>query len=275
MTHALNRLRARLTYANVTATLALFIALGGTSYAAASLARNSVGSAQIRTNAVGSSEIRSRAVGSSEIRDRTIALRDIAPNTRSSLRGASGPAGPAGPTGPPARRARRSAPPSTPAAVAVAGTARGVSHAGRLERVHRRVHARRQRLHVLGDARCRAERRDRRAAARRADHRRLRRRRQRAGEDLRRRRRTRCRAVPPARLLLIWRVVCQPWQPGLARWRAVGWVWSAGWVAVRLLCATRVRLICADPGGRRTMVRRGEPLSKIGRGRPRVGAGCS
>jgi hypothetical protein len=100
MTHALNRLRARLTYANVTATLALFIALGGTSYAAASLARNSVGSAQIRANAVASSEIRSRAVGSSEIRDRAIALRDIAPSARTSLRGATGPAGPAGSTGP-------------------------------------------------------------------------------------------------------------------------------------------------------------------------------
>jgi hypothetical protein len=28
-----------------------------------------------------------------------------------------------------------------------------------------------------------------------------------------------------------------------------------------LLCATRVSLIFADPGGRRTMVRRGVPLS--------------
>jgi hypothetical protein len=99
----LTRLRARLTYANVTATLALFVALGGTSYAAATLAKNSVGSAQIRANAVGSSEIRSNAVSSSELRDRSIALRDLATSTRASLRGAAGapgPAGPAGPTGP-------------------------------------------------------------------------------------------------------------------------------------------------------------------------------
>jgi hypothetical protein len=96
----LTRLRARLTYANVTATLALFSALGGTSYAAATLSKNSVGSAQIRANAVGASEIRSRAVSSSEIRDRSISLRDLALSTRTSLRGGTGPAGPAGPTGP-------------------------------------------------------------------------------------------------------------------------------------------------------------------------------
>lgn len=99
MTQPLARLRARLTYANVTATLALFIALGGTSYAAIQLPRNSVGSTQIRSNAVGPSEIRRRAVGSSEIRDRTIRLNDISSTARTSLRGAQGPAGPAGPSG--------------------------------------------------------------------------------------------------------------------------------------------------------------------------------
>lgn len=100
MTRSLARLRARLSYANVTATLALFIALGGTSYAAATLGRNTVGSTQIRSNAVGSSEIRSGAVGTSELRDRSIALRDLAVDTRASLRGAAGPAGPAGAAGP-------------------------------------------------------------------------------------------------------------------------------------------------------------------------------
>src|SRR4051812_40965395 len=99
MTHLLARLRARLSYANITATLALFIALGGTSYAALTLPRNSVGSAQIRKNAVGSSEIRSRAVGSSELRDRSINLNDLSSSVRTSLRGPQGPAGPAGPSG--------------------------------------------------------------------------------------------------------------------------------------------------------------------------------
>ena len=62
MTNRIARLRGRLTYANVTATLALFIALGGTSYAAITLPRNSVGAKQIRAGAIGSSEIRNRAI---------------------------------------------------------------------------------------------------------------------------------------------------------------------------------------------------------------------
>jgi hypothetical protein len=42
----------RPTYANVVATLALFVALGGASYAAVTLPRNSVGSAQLRNGSV-------------------------------------------------------------------------------------------------------------------------------------------------------------------------------------------------------------------------------
>jgi hypothetical protein len=45
--------RPRLTYANVTSTLALFVALGGAGYAAVTLPANSVGPAQLRTGAVG------------------------------------------------------------------------------------------------------------------------------------------------------------------------------------------------------------------------------
>jgi hypothetical protein len=90
------RLRGRLSYANVTASLALFIALGGTGYAAVTLPRNSVGSAQLRTNAVGTKEIRRGAVRSSDIRNRTIRLDDLATSTRKALRGTPGPTGPAG-----------------------------------------------------------------------------------------------------------------------------------------------------------------------------------
>ncbi len=71
------RIRDRLTYANVTATLALFIALGGSSYAALKLPRNSVGSQQIRTG----------AVASSEVKDRSLQLQDISKPTRASLAG--------------------------------------------------------------------------------------------------------------------------------------------------------------------------------------------
>ena len=51
---------------------------------------------------------------------------------------------------------------------------------------------------------------------------------------------------------------------GISRfWRCVRGVWGrlGGWRS-GWLCATRVRLICAGLGGRRTMVRRGEPLSR-------------
>jgi hypothetical protein len=88
------RLTRNLTYANVTATLALFIALGGSSYAALKLPRNSVGSKQIRSGAV-----TSRAV-----HDRSIRLRDVSVAARTSLSGGQGPAGPVGPPGPPAAK---------------------------------------------------------------------------------------------------------------------------------------------------------------------------
>jgi hypothetical protein len=47
-----------LTYANVIATLALFLALGGGAYAAFKLPKNSVGSKQIKANAVNSSKVK-------------------------------------------------------------------------------------------------------------------------------------------------------------------------------------------------------------------------
>jgi hypothetical protein len=87
MTRLVTRLRGRLTYANVTATLALFVALGGTGYAAITLPRDSVGSKQLRANAVRSAEIRNNA----------IQTRDISRRARAALRGKQGPAGPAGP----------------------------------------------------------------------------------------------------------------------------------------------------------------------------------
>jgi hypothetical protein len=73
---------------NTVAYLALMIALGGTSYAAAQLPRNSVGADQIRAGAVGSSELRTGAVRSSDIKDGELRLRDF--------RSGELPAGPAG-----------------------------------------------------------------------------------------------------------------------------------------------------------------------------------
>jgi Collagen triple helix repeat (20 copies) len=72
-------LRRHLTYANVAATLALFLALGGAAYAATQLPRNSVGTAQLRKEAVTAAK--------------------IAKKTRKQLQGNRGPAGPQGPAG--------------------------------------------------------------------------------------------------------------------------------------------------------------------------------
>ena len=93
----MRRVRTHLSYANVMATVAVFIVLGGTSYAVTQLPRNSVGSQQIRTGAVGTSELRTGAVRSRDIRDRSVALRDISTGARQSLRGQTGPQGPSGP----------------------------------------------------------------------------------------------------------------------------------------------------------------------------------
>ena len=57
----------RLTYANVVATLALFIALGGASYAALKLPKNSVGPKQLKKNAVTTPKIKDRAVTAAKI----------------------------------------------------------------------------------------------------------------------------------------------------------------------------------------------------------------
>jgi hypothetical protein len=96
----MSRIRSQLSYANVMATIGVFIALGGTSYAVAQLPRNSVGAEQIRARAVRGSEIKSGAIRSSDIANRSVALRDMSLGARRSLRGHAGPPGPQGPPGP-------------------------------------------------------------------------------------------------------------------------------------------------------------------------------
>jgi hypothetical protein len=58
----LRQVRSGLTYANVMATIAVFLALGGGAYAALSLPKNSVGSKQIKRNAVNSSKVKNRSL---------------------------------------------------------------------------------------------------------------------------------------------------------------------------------------------------------------------
>src|SRR4051794_25844810 len=68
----MRRLRHRLSYANVTASLALFLALGGTSYAVLH-----VGSRDVVDNSLRSRDIRNASLLSRDLRDRTVRARDM------------------------------------------------------------------------------------------------------------------------------------------------------------------------------------------------------
>jgi hypothetical protein len=85
----------------VLAFVALFVALGGTGYAALTLPKNSVGSKQIRKGAVKTSEIANNAVTGAKVRPRSLTAVDFrVDSVPRGERGERGPAGPAGPTGP-------------------------------------------------------------------------------------------------------------------------------------------------------------------------------
>lgn len=73
--------------------VALFVALGGTSYAAATLPRNSVGANQIRANAVSSSEVKDGSLRARDFRSADL------PRGATGATGSQGPAGPQGPKG--------------------------------------------------------------------------------------------------------------------------------------------------------------------------------
>jgi hypothetical protein len=64
----LRALKQHLSYANVVASLALFVALGGASYAAISLPRNSVGAKQIKKNAVNGRKVKNRSLTGADIK---------------------------------------------------------------------------------------------------------------------------------------------------------------------------------------------------------------
>lgn len=55
-------IRQRLTFANIVSCLALFVALGGSAYAATQLPKDSVGSKQIKKNAVNSAKVKDRSL---------------------------------------------------------------------------------------------------------------------------------------------------------------------------------------------------------------------
>ncbi len=88
----MRRIFGRGRYANVTATMALIVALSGTSYAAIKLPANSVGSKQIKKSAVANSDLRSNAVTSGKVKNGSLLSADF--------KAGQLPAGPAGAAGP-------------------------------------------------------------------------------------------------------------------------------------------------------------------------------
>jgi hypothetical protein len=73
------KIQGKLTYANVMATIAVFVALGGASYAAARLPNNSIGTKQVKKG--------------------SITLAKLSPGAREALKGLTGAIGPRGPAG--------------------------------------------------------------------------------------------------------------------------------------------------------------------------------
>lgn len=90
----LRAIRERLTYANMMSTVAVMIALGGTSYAAIKLPKNSVGNHQLRNNSVTTAKVRNNTLLRKDFKKGQLPIDGVA-----GPKGDPGPAGPPGPTG--------------------------------------------------------------------------------------------------------------------------------------------------------------------------------
>jgi hypothetical protein len=117
----LGQVKGRLTFANVMSCAAVFMALGGTSYAAMQ-----IGTSNIKNGAVTAPKIARNAVGSAQVADHSLTAADFAGGLP---RGEAGPQGPAGAPGPQGAPGAPGAPgPQGPAGPAGAGQA--VSYRG-------------------------------------------------------------------------------------------------------------------------------------------------
>src|SRR5918993_1115771 len=97
----LRSIRSRVTYANVVATLALFVAIGGTSYAALKITGRQVVDSSLRGR-----DIKNNSLTGADIADRSLRARDFksgqlpaGPLGPPGSQGAQGPQGPAGEPG--------------------------------------------------------------------------------------------------------------------------------------------------------------------------------
>jgi hypothetical protein len=119
----MKRIRERLTFANVVACIALFVALGGVSYAATQLPKNSVGSKQLKKNAVTTAKIKNGAVTGSKIQ--TSSLGTVPSATNAEQLGGAGPSAYQG-------RIVQATPPTFTLASLSAGVATDVTYGGPL-----------------------------------------------------------------------------------------------------------------------------------------------
>ena len=97
-----NSVRSHLSYANTMSTLAVFIALGGSSVAAVQLSRNSVRSEQIANGQVKGPDLARNAVSSVKVANGSLRADDFKAGQLK-----AGPVGPPGPPGPRATRVRQ------------------------------------------------------------------------------------------------------------------------------------------------------------------------
>jgi len=93
-------LRHRPSPAIVVACMALLIALGGVSYAATALPRNSVGTAQLKNNAVTSGKVKNHSLLRADFKNGQVPRGPAGPAGPTGANGAQGPKGPTGATGP-------------------------------------------------------------------------------------------------------------------------------------------------------------------------------
>jgi hypothetical protein len=89
------RSNIRISPASLLALVALFVALGGVSYAAATIDGKS-----IQNNSIPGKKLKNKAITNKKVKPGTLAANRLTPAARASLKGAQGQQGPAGPLGP-------------------------------------------------------------------------------------------------------------------------------------------------------------------------------
>jgi hypothetical protein len=92
-------MRSHLTLPNVLSVVAVFAALGGTSYAAVKVSRNAVGASQIKTGGVGSSEVKNGSLRKVDLRASDLPTGPIGPVGPAGVKGPKGDPGDPGDTG--------------------------------------------------------------------------------------------------------------------------------------------------------------------------------